>query len=155
MYHRSREQSLKKGCQNSVGRSSKNDISPAQFNLQSVQMNNVKPTSFDGQKKRLVAQPANQSRQDILSNPEIIMTQDSPDAGDNKLAMAMCENLKNIREEDQYYPIMSDSSPEPISTVYNVSNMREAAKIEAMKPEMMSFTLESAEPSYAQQQYQS
>ena len=83
------------------------------------------------------------------------MTQDSPDAGDNKLAMAMCENLKNIREEDQYYPIMSDSSPEPISTVYNVSNMREAAKIEAMKPEMMSFTLESAEPSYAQQQYQS
>ena len=40
------------------------------------------------------------------------MTQESPDAGDYKLALAMYENLKNMDSCEQYYPIPSEPSPD-------------------------------------------
>ena len=57
-------------------------------------------------------QKSKNKRQESLTHPQII-TQESPDAGDLKLAMAMYEKIKGAEKDDEelYYPMPTESSP--------------------------------------------
>ena len=73
------------------------------------------PSSFEGISKMSPQKPANH-RQESLNHPQII-TQESPDAGDIKLAMAMYEKIKGAEKDDEelYYPMPTESSPSKLN----------------------------------------
>ena len=73
------------------------------------------PSSFEGISKMSPQKPTNH-RQESLNHPQII-TQESPDAGDFKLAMAMYEKIKGAEKDDEelYYPMPTESSPSKLN----------------------------------------